>query len=372
MSILHLTIITLLAGLALLVLGAEVLVRGASRLSSALGVPPLIVGLTVVAYGTSSAELATCLRASFAGQSNLALGIVVGSNVFNVLFVLGVSALIIPLTVTKRLIRLDVPIMIAVSVLLYFLALDGVISRWDGVLLFAGVVAYTLFTVMGARHERSQAWLVTEVPALPEIKQVSKQQSSVVRQIAFILAGLVMLVLGARWFVSGAVSLAEGLGVSETVIGLTIVAVGTSLPEAATSIVAALRGKPEIAVGNIVGSNIANVLLVIGGTSLVAPHGVDVPMSALKFDLPVMIAVAVSCLPVFFIGGRIARWEGGLYLGYYFAFVLYLILQASHDKALPAFDALMVFLVLPLTVVTYIVLTARRARRGTLFPPSPT
>lgn len=370
MPILQTTTITLIAGLALLILGAEVLVRGAARLSSALGVSPLIVGLTVVAYGTSSAELAACLRSTHAGQGGLAIGIVVGSNIFNVLFVLGFSALFIPLTVTKRLIRLDVPIMIGVSVLLYLLALDGVIGRWDGLLLFAAVVGYTLFTVLGARRERSQTWLVSEVPTSLGMKEKPRRGSSVVIQILFIIAGLVMLVLGARWFVSGAVSLAEGLGVGETVIGLTIVAVGTSLPEAATSIVAALRRKPEIAVGNIIGSNIANVLLVMGVTGLVAPRGVEVPLSALKFDMPVMIAVAVSCLPVFFIGGRIERWEGGLYLVYYFAFVVYLILEAGHHNALPAFDAVMAFFVLPLTIITYIIVTARRARRNRAFPQS--
>lgn len=368
MSILHTTTFTLIAGLALLILGAEVLVRGAARLSSALGVSPLIVGLTVVAYGTSSAELAACLRSTHAGQRGLAVGIVVGSNIFNVLFVLGFSALFIPLTVTKRLIRLDVPIMIAVSVLLYLLALDGVIGRWDGLLLLAGIVGYTMFTVLAASRERSQSWLVTEVPAASEIKQSPRRKYSMITQVGFVMVGLVMLVIGARWFVSGAVSLAESLGVSETVIGLTIVAVGTSLPEAATSIVAALRGKPEIAVGNIIGSNIANVLLVMGVTGLVAPYGVDVPSSALKFDMPVMIAVAVSCLPVFFIGGRIERWEGGLYLVYYFAFVLYLILEAGHHKALPTFDVVMAFFVLPLTIITYIILTARRARHNRASP----
>src|ERR1700694_4319496 len=192
MSIFHITTITLIAGLGLLILGAEILVRGAARLSSALGISPLIIGLTVVAYGTSSAELAACVRSAAMGQSGLAMGIVVGSNIFNVLFVLGVSALIIPLTVTKRVIRLDVPIMIAVSVLLYLLALDGAISRWDGLLLFAGVVVYTLFTVLGARRERSQSWLVTEVPASSAIEQPSSRRYSVVTPILLIVIGLVI------------------------------------------------------------------------------------------------------------------------------------------------------------------------------------
>src|SRR5258708_17115256 len=254
-------------------MGAEVLVRGAARLSSALGVSPLIVGLTVVAYGTSSAEIAACARSAVLGQNGLAIGIVVGSNIFNVLFVLGVSALIIPLTVTKRVIRLDVPIMIAVSVLLYLLALDGAISRWDGLLLFAGVVAYTLFTVLGARRERSQSWLVTEVPASSAVEQPLRRRYSVITQIVFIVIGLGMLVIGARWFVSGAVSLAESLGVSETVIGLTIVAAGTSLPEAATSIVAALRRNPPLAVGTIAGTHLAHAFMAMRGLRLLAPTG---------------------------------------------------------------------------------------------------
>jgi cation:H+ antiporter len=185
---------------------------------------------------------------------------------------------------------------------------------------------------------------------------------SLVTDIVLILLGLAMLMAGARWLVDGSISIAKSLGLGETVIGLTIVAASTSLPEAATSIAAALRGKREIAVGNVVGSNIANILFVFGVTGVVAPHGIEVPSSALQFDIPVMIAVAISCLPVFFIGGRIARWEGALYLGYYVAFVLYLILEAGHHAALPAFNNIMWLFVLPLTAITLLVLTARTAR----------
>ena len=360
MPFLNSSTITLLAGLALLILGAEFLVRGASRLASGLGISPLIVGLTVVAYGTSSAELAACLRAALSERSAVATSIVVGSNIFNVLFVLGVSALITPLVATRRLIRLDVPIMIAVSALVYLLALDGVIGRWDGILLFVGAVAYTIFTVRAAHRERSQNWSIIDTAPQSKDKR-ALEWFPLVTDIVLILLGLVMLVAGARWLVDGSISIAKGLGLGETVIGLTIVAASTSLPEAATSIAAALRGKREIAVGNVVGSNIANILLVLGVTGIVAPHGIEVPSSALRFDIPVMIAVALSCLPVFFIGGRIARWEGALYLGYYIAFVLYLILEAGHHAALPAFNSIMLLFVLPLTVITLLVLTARTA-----------
>jgi cation:H+ antiporter len=363
MPFLNSTTITLVAGLGLLILGAEFLVRGASRLASGLGVSPLIVGLTVVAYGTSSAELAACLRAAFSERSAVATSIVVGSNIFNVLFVLGVSALITPLVATRRLIRLDVPIMIAVSALVYLLALDGVIGRWDGILLFSGAIIYTAFTVRAAHRERSQNWsIVDAAPPLMDKRMVAR--FPLVIDLVLILLGLVMLVAGARWLVDGSISIAKSLGLGETVIGLTIVAASTSLPEAATSIAAALRGKREIAVGNVVGSNIANILLVLGVTGIVAPHGIEVLSSALRFDIPVMIAVAISCLPVFFIGGRIARWEGALYLGYYIAFVLYLILEAGHHAALPAFNTIMVLFVLPLTVITLLVLMARTAHHN--------
>jgi cation:H+ antiporter len=362
MPFLNSTTITLVAGLVLLVLGAEFLVRGASRLASGMGISPLIVGLTVVAYGTSSAEVAACLRAAFSEESAVVTSIVVGSNIFNILFVLGVSALITPLVATRRLIRLDVPIMIGVSALVFLLALDGAIGRWDGVLLFAGAVAYTVFTVRGAHRERSQSWSLVDVPQSSHKRAVAP--FPLATNLFLILLGLAMLVAGARWLVDGSIAMARSLGLGETVIGLTIVAAGTSLPEAATSIAAALRGKREIAVGNVVGSNIANILLVLGLTGIVAPHGIEVPSSALRFDIPVMIAVALSCLPVFFIGGRIARWEGALYLGYYVAFVLYLFLEAGHYAALPAFNIIMVLFALPLTVITLLVLTARTAQHN--------
>ncbi len=236
----------MLAGLGLLVIGGELLVRGASALARAVGLPSLIIGLTVVAFGTSAPELAVGLKAGLGGQADLAFGNVVGSNCFNILFILG----------------------------------------------------------------------------------------------------------------------AQLLGVSELLIGLTIVAAGTSLPELATSVVASIRRERDLAVGNIVGSNIFNLMAVLGASAAASPAGVAASRTALRFDVPVMMAVAMVCLPIFFTGGRISRWEGALLLGYYVAYVTYLVLGASHHESLPAFSAAMFFFVLPGTVLGIAVSVVCALRTG--------
>jgi cation:H+ antiporter len=349
--------IALAAGAVFLIVGAELLVRGAARLATRVGMSPLVVGLTVVAYGTSSPELAVSLLSSLAGQGDVAIGNVVGSNIFNVLFILGVSAMITPLVVAQQLVRWDVPLMIGVSVLLLVLAQDGVIGTFDGALLFAGMVAYTGFAVRASRRETAQ--IVQEYEQELEHRSVG---GGVARQIGYIALGLVLLVLGSRWLVLSAVELARAFGVSELVIGLTIIAAGTSLPEVATSIIASVRGERDIAVGNVVGSNLFNILAVLGVCGLAAAGGVPVSPAALRFDLPVMVAVAIACLPIFFTGWRIARWEGFVFVGYYVAYTSYLVMQAAHHDALPAYSAVMMLFVLPLTAVTLVVLALRAAR----------
>ena len=357
------TILMLIAGLALLIVGAEILVRGASRLAAAFGISPLVIGLTVVAFGTSSPELAVSVQSAFAGQADIALGNVVGSNIFNILFILGISALIIPLVVAQQLVRLDVPLMIGLSVLVYLFGLNGQINRLEGVILFVGIIAYTGFLIRQSRKENKE---VQEEYAQEFGNGKPRSAGQYLLNLVLIIAGLALLVLGARWLVDSAVTLARSLGVSELIIGLTIIAAGTSMPEVATSIVAAIRGERDIAVGNVVGSNIFNLLAVLGLSSILAPDGISVPAPALAFDIPVMIAVAVACLPVFFTGFRIARWEGALFLGYYVAYVLYLILDATQHDALPLFSSVMLLFVAPLTVLTLVVLVVRerRARRS--------
>jgi cation:H+ antiporter len=249
--------------------------------------------------------------------------------------------------------------MIGVSLLTLLLALDGSVGRADGLLLVGGIVVYTVFAIRQSRREAAAvraeyAEALTGEPPLP--------RSRPLRDAAAIASGLVLLILGARWLVAGAVAAAAALGVSELVIGLTIVAVGTSLPELATSVLAAARGQRDIAVGNVVGSNLFNLLAVLGLGSTVAPDGVPVARTAVTFDLPVMIAVAVACLPIFFTGHRISRWEGWLFLGYYGAYVGYLVLASTAHAALPAFSATLAWFALPLTAVTLAVLAARAAR----------
>jgi len=358
-------IVWFVVGLLLLVLGAEALVRGASRLASALGISPLVVGLTVVAFGTSAPELAVSIGAALSGQASIALGNVVGSNIFNVLFILGLSALIVPLAVSQRLIRLDVPLMIALSVLVLVLSLDGVLGRGDGVLLAAGLVAYVGFSVRQSRRETSEirAEYAKEVGVGPGTT------GGWLKNAGLVLGGLALLVLGSRWLVDGAVSFARHLGVSELIVGLTIVAAGTSLPEVVTSIIAAVRGERDIAVGNVIGSNLFNILGVLGAASIVAPAGIEVSPAVVGFDLPVMIAVALACLPIFFTGGVISRREGGLLLGYYVAYTLYVVLAASHHDALPRFSVVMLYILIPLTALSLAIAPLLELRRRNKGPP---
>ncbi|MCW5594671.1 MAG: calcium/sodium antiporter [Rhodocyclaceae bacterium] len=342
-------------GLVCLVIGAELLVRGAGHLALSFGISPLVVGLTVVAFGTSTPELAVSMQAAWADKAGIALGNVVGSNIVNVLLILGISAVIVPLMVANQLIRQEVPIMIGFSLLVLMLAFDGQISRLDGALFVALLVSYTVFIV---RQSRRQGLASSEDLPAP----TTGWRSHWGMQAALIVAGLGLLVLGAHWLVEAAIAFAQHLGISEVVIGLTVVAIGTSLPEIVTSIVAALRGQRDIAVGNVVGSNIFNIAGVLGLSSVVAPSGINVHPSMLSFDIPVMIGVAIACLPIFFTGNLIARWEGTLFLGGYAAYVAYLLLAAREHDALATFAPAMTLVVLPLTALTLAVFSWREWR----------
>jgi len=352
-----------LLGLVLLVAGAEALVRGASRLALSFGIAPLVVGLTVVAFGTSAPELAVSVQSAVSGRADLALGNVIGSNILNILLILGMAALIVPLLVARQVVRQEVPVMLGVSLLLFALALDGRIGRGDGLVLAGLLLAYTAFLVHQSRrqHQGGDA-------GLPEGMGASSPgwERHPAGQLLLIAAGLGALVLGATWLVDAAVGFAQYLGVSELVIGLSIVAVGTSLPEVATSIIAALRGQRDIAVGNVVGSNVSKILGVLGVSAIVSPAGIAVAPSVLAFDLPVMIAVALTCLPIFFTGNLIARWEGGLFLGLYGAYMAYVLLAAQQHDALRPYSAVMVTAVLPMVVLTLVLIAWRewQGRRG--------
>jgi cation:H+ antiporter len=338
-------------GLAALVAGAELLVRGASKLALTFGISPLVIGLTIVAFGTSAPEVAVSIGSALDGQADIALGNVVGSNIFNVLFILGASALITPLVVNAQLIRQEVPVMVGASLLLAALIFDGRIGRVDAAVFCALLLAYTTFLIVQSRRE-TQA---TRDEYQAEVGRKSHQAAGWDRhwsmQLLLIAAGLALLVLGSEWLVGAAIAFAKAFGVSELVIGLTIVAAGTSMPEVATSITAALKGERDIAVGNVVGSNTFNILGCLGLSGLVAPEGLAVAPSIVSFDIWVMLAVAVACLPIFLTGREIARWEGAVFLFYYAAYTIYLILRSQEHDSLPAYSTAMLWFVVPMTVL---------------------
>ena len=351
----------LIAGLVLLVVGAEGLVRGASKIAAVIGISPLVIGLTIVAFGTSSPELAVSIGSALDGQSDIALGNIVGSNIFNVLFILGVSALIIPLVVNQQLVRLDVPIMIGASLLVLLFGWDGVIAKWEGAVLVAIGIWYTVFLIRQSRKEKHKEVLKDYQAEYAD--DGNPKNDRIWLQILFVVVGLVLLVLGSRFLVDSAVAIATSLGVSELVIGLTIIAAGTSLPEVATSVLASIRKQEDIAVGNVVGSNIFNILIILGLSAIIAPGGIPVNPAAMSLDVPFMIAVAVACLPLFFTGYRIDRWEGFVFLGYYIAYTAYLILKSQEHASLEVYRDAMIWFVVPLTVLTLVVVTLREMRR---------
>jgi len=357
-----LTLLLFGLGLVALVGGAELLVRGAAHVARAAGVSSLVVGLTVVAFCTSAPELAVSIGSAWAGEADVAVGNVVGSNILNVLFILGVSALVTPLTVSAQLVRLDVPLMIGASLLVWVMAFDRTLGRLDGAILFACIVAYTVFLVRKSRAEERAATAAAPARAATDAPEPPRP-ARIALDLALIVVGLGLLVLGANWLVDGAVAIARAVGVSEMVIGLTLVAAGTSLPEVATSVIASLRGERDIAVGNAVGSNLFNLLSVLGASALVAPDGLAVAPALVGFDFPVMIAVAIACLPIFFTDHCIARWEGALFLAYYVAYTLYLLLDATEHDLLPLFSGVMLTFVLPITALTLALLAYRAWRR---------
>ena len=356
-----LTLLMFLAGLVALVLGAELLVRGASRLALSLGVSPLVVGLTVVAFGTSAPEMAVSVGAVLEGRNGIAVGNVVGSNIFNVLFILGASALITPLAVNVQLIRQEVPIMVGASALLLLFGLDGTIDRLEGGVLFALLLGYTTFLVVQSRRQgqRVEAEFAHEFPPSGDAGATGALMSSWPVQVVLIAAGLTMLVLGAGWLVDASIEFAKAMGVSDLVIGLTIVAAGTSLPEVATSVVAAIKGERDIAVGNVVGSNTFNILGVLGLSGVAAGDaGLVMAQEVMRLDIWVMLAVALACLPVF-LSRHIGRRSGTFFLACYAAYVLYLILSAQQHPALAGYAWALMHLALPVTLVALVVVSIR-------------
>jgi len=346
----------LLTGLILLIAGAELLVKGAARLAASFGVPALVVGLTVVAFGTSAPELAVSIKAAFSGQVELAIANVVGSNIFNVLFILGIAAIIAPLVVSQQLVRQDVPVMVAISVVVVFMSMNGRIDRFEAVVLVAGLLIYTAFLFYQGKKQG------TGIDS--EADQQTVDPAPAWQNLLFIVTGLILLVVGARWLVDSAVSIASALGVSEAVIGLTIVAAGTSLPEVMTSVVATIKGERDIAIGNVIGSNVFNLLSVLGLSALVSPEPLLAGARVVQIDLPVMLAASALCLPLFFAGASLSRFEGFIFLVLYIAYIWYTIAVAVSAGYLAILQSAILFGLMPAVAVyaTAVLLMHRRIR----------
>jgi len=355
-----LTLLLFFAGLVALVVGAELLVRGASKLALSFGLSPLVVGLTIVAFGTSAPEMAVSGGAALAGQADIAVGNVVGSNIFNVLFILGLSALITPLVVHAQIVRQEVPILLGATLLFVLAALDGRFVAWEAAGLVLLLLAYTLFLIVQSRRQ-TRATADEFAEQMPAAGSWDRHWGA---QLGLVVAGLALLVLGSDWLVSAAVEGARALGVSELVIALTLVAAGTSLPEVAASVMAAVRGERDIAVGNVIGSNIFNLLGCVGVAGLLAPEGLVVAGSVLQLDLWVMAATMLACLPVFAFRHEIARWQGALFLGAYVAYTAYVVLSAQQHPALPAYAAVLVWGALPLLALLMVWMLAKRRQLG--------
>jgi len=347
-----LDIVSIGAGLLLLIAGGEALVRGASTLAVRVGISPLVIGLVVVSAATSAPELAVTVGAVIEGEPDLAVGNVVGSNIVNILVILGLSAIISPLIIKRQLVRFDIPVMVGLSVLLVVVSLDGQIGALDGVLLLAGLAVHTVISIVVGRRE------VPDPTASPDTMPLNSRPVPLWLAALLLVAGIGLLVIGAQLLVDGAVSIATGLGVSSLIVGLTVVAIGTSLPELATSLIALRRGERDMAVGNIVGSNIFNIGLVLGLPAIIFGEGIPVPAAAIALDLPLMLATAVVLLPLAFTGFAIARWEGVLFVLLYITYTLYLVLASTDHDAADGFTTVMLWFVLPLVAVTVIVVTS--------------
>jgi len=364
----------IIGGLVLLVVGGELLVRGASTIATRVGISPLVVGLVVVSAATSAPELAVTVGAVIEGEPGLAVGNVIGSNIINILLILGLSALVLPLIIKQQLVRFDIPVMVGLSALLLVVSLDGRIDLVDGILLLAGLIVHVVLSIVISRREiRVQATVPASESPSPEADSVADGKPVPLwLAIVLVLGGIGLLVLGAQLLVDGAVSIAVSLGVSSLIVGLTVVAIGTSLPELATSIIAVRRGERDMAVGNIVGSNIFNIGVVLGVPAIIFGEGIPVPAAAIALDLPLMLATAIALLPIAFTGFVIARWEGALFVALYVTYTAYLVLAATEHDALEGFTDVMLWFVLPLLALTLAVVTAyevglyrgRRLARG--------
>lgn len=341
-----------IVGLATLLGGGDLLLRGATKVAESFGMSRLLIGLTVVSLGTSAPEVAICVDAALHGKAEIALGNIIGSNIANVLLILGITASLIPIVVHRKIIQREVPLMISVSLLFLLLVLDGHLTFSDGLILLFGMAGFLAWQFRSGSTD-----VESPTPEPDEGAEAVEPRGNFLRYAVLIGLGMSMLWIGAGWLVQGATGIAASFGISELVIGLTIVAIGTSSPEIVTSLIAAKRGYPEMAVGGVIGSNIANLLLV-GGTTAVIARDISVPSEAFEFDVPVMIVAAIACLPIFASGHKVSRWEGFLFLACFVSFTVFLFYRDQFSAAFPGWSKLVWPVTLPLILATIYVVVS--------------
>lgn len=351
-----LPIIWFIVGLLALIGGAEILVRAVTKLAALLGISKLIIGLTVVAFGTSAPELAISIQAGVNGETDIMIGNIIGSNISNTLLILGLAALVIPIKVNISLIKSDTPIMIGATLLVFFFALNGFISFWECLALSFLLVIYLIYLARQGNPDLGTP-----------IKKPEKKPSTILGYSLVTIIGFILLISGARWMIDSAIIFAELAGVSELVIGLTVVAIGTSLPEVVVVLVAALKKERDIAVGSIIGSNILNLLLVLGVSGLFIEGAIPVQSVLLQFDLLVLIAASVLCIPIFYTGFRIERWEGGILLFFYLSYLFFLYLSNTGHSWLEDFTNLMIYFVLPIIGLILFIVTLLEWKKRSRF-----
>lgn len=313
-------ILLFVVGLVLLYFGAEFLVAGASAVALRLGITPLVVGLTVVAFGTSAPELLVCLMAAFKGTDDISVGNIIGSNIANIALILGCASLVRPLEVHVQAVRREFPVMAVASIMMVLVAFDGTITRLEGGILAVSMVFYLLFAFLAAQKGGE-----VDIEGMDELEETDTEAPAF-GDIAKIVGGILGLAGGAYLMVESATVIAKAIGIPELVIGITVVAFGTSLPELATSLVAAYRDESDISVGNVIGSNIFNIFLVLGLSAIVVP--IAVGQAAIDIDLWIMLGVAIGIWPILRTGHRVSRLEGALMLVFYFGYVTYLFMRA--------------------------------------------
>ncbi len=344
------TVLLFIVGLVMLIGGAELFLKSVDKFGAAWSVSPVVMGLTVVAFATGAPELAISLQAAAEGRPDLVLGNIVGSNIANILLILGVAGLVSPLKITNRIIKIDVPVVIAASVLLFVLAMDGSLTPFDGLLILIALLMYSLFMYTQIKKDRA-------ANQHKEKREVGEPVTTLFygKYIFLLLLGLIFIVMGSRFMVDSAVEIAGILGISELIIGLTIVSIGTSLPEVATSVSAVRRNDSDTAVANVMGSNLYNILLTLGLTIVVAPGALDVSADAIRLDLPIMMIVAGACLPLFWPGKMLGRLEAGGFLFYYAAYLTYLVFIAIQHPLKETMEWGMTWIIIPLTVLLILV-----------------